>query len=84
LPERKYKWIKPEKLTPLAYKTREEYDECIEEFLESNIKSARVNISGVKPQSMHMLLLKRIRKRGLRDKIAVCIRKGKVYLVKLE
>lgn len=37
------------------------YDECVEEFLESGLKSARVNISGVKPQSIYLLLLKRIK-----------------------
>ena len=48
--KKEYKWIIPEELPrPVRPKKRVEYDEAIDEFLDSNLKSARVNIPNVKP-----------------------------------
>lgn len=40
MPKKKFKWLLPEKLPSLVYKRRVDYDECIEEFLNSYLKSA--------------------------------------------
>ena len=80
--EKKYKWIIPEELPGPVVKRREEYDECLDEFLESGLASARVTIPGVKPVSVARLLATRIKKRGLKGKVMVSVRKGKVYLIR--
>ena len=82
--KKKYKWIIPEELpTPVRPKKRVEYDEAIDEFLNSDLKSARVNIPNVKPKTLYATLQTRIRMRKLRDKIRVCKSGDKVYLVKV-
>ena len=83
--KKKFKWLVPEELpSPVQVKRRKEYDECVEEFLESGLKSARVNIPGVKPLSLARLLTGRIKRKGLTGKIRVSVRKDKVYLVRLD
>ena len=82
--KKKYKWIIPEELpTPIRPKKKVEYDEAIDEFLNSDLKSARVNIPNVKPKTLYATLQTRIRMRKLRDKIRVCKSGDKVYLVKV-
>ena len=79
-----YKWIVPEEIpSPIARK-RTEYDECIEEFLNSDLESARVNIPGAKPRSLARLLVRRIEQKGLKDKVTVSVRKERIYLVRLK
>ena len=83
--KKKYKWIIPEELpTPVRPRKRVEYDEAIDEFLNSDLKSARVNIPNVKPRTLYSQLQARIRMRKLRDKIRVIKRKDKVFLYKIE
>jgi hypothetical protein len=84
--EKKHKFIVPEELpSPLRFlRKRGEYDECLEEFFKSNFKSVRVAIPDAKPVSLYRQLNKRLKKKGLREKVKVCIRSGKVYLVKQE
>ena len=83
LSERKYKWIVPEEVPTPGYIKRGKYDECITEFLESGLTSAKVNIPKVKPQSTYLLLRDRLKKMGLEEKTTVCLRKGNVFLVRL-
>lgn len=66
-----------------GYDHKNKYDECIEEFLESGLESARVDFPNVKLNSLYALLKDSIDKKGLKDKIRACRRKGNVYLVKL-
>ncbi len=83
--KKKYKWIIPEELPrPARPKKRVEYDEAIDEFLNSDLKSARVNIPNVKPKTLYATLQTRIRMRKLRDKIRVIKRKDKVFLYRIE
>ena len=82
--KKEYKWIIPEELPrPVRPKKRVEYDEAIDEFLDSNLKSARVNIPNVKPKTLYATLQTRIRMRKLRDKIRVIKRKDKVFLYRI-
>jgi len=76
----RYKWIVPEDIRSLGGV----YDDCIQEFLESGVRSARVDIPGKKPKSTYLLLKKSLRKKGLQDKVSVCMRFGKVYLSRPE
>ena len=82
--KRKFKWIVPEEVPVPGYIKKGKYDECIKEFLESGLASARVEIPKVKPSSSYLLLRGRINKMGLREKITVYKRKDKVFLIKLE
>lgn len=80
-----YRWLVPEKLpSPLVARRREEYDECIKEFLDSGLETARVNIPNAKPKSLYRQLDKTLRKKGLRESIRVCIRRDKVFLVRIK
>ena len=82
--KKKYKWIIPEELpTPVRPKKRIEYDEAIDEFLNSDLKSARVNIPNVKPKTLYATLQSRIRKRKLRNQIRVVKHKDRIYLIKV-
>lgn len=82
--KKKYKWIIPEELpSPVRPRKRVEYDEAIDEFLDSNLKSARVNIPNVKPKTLYATLQTRIRMRKLRNKIRVCKSGDKIYLIKV-
>jgi len=82
--KKEYKWIIPEELPrPVRPKKRTEYDECIDEFLKSDLKSARVNIPNIKPRTLYSQLQARIRMRKLRDKIRVSKCGDKIYLVKV-
>ena len=83
LSERKYRWIVPEEVPTPGYIKKGKYDECIQEFLESDLASAKVNIPRVKPQSSYLLLRDRLKKMGLEEKVTVCFRKGDVFLVRL-
>lgn len=84
MPKKKYKWIVAEEIPAPGYFKKSKYDDCIDEFLESGLEAAKVNIPEVKPQSLSMLLRMRIKKRGLTDKIKVCIEKDKVYLLRMD
>ena len=82
--KKKYKWIIPEELpTPVRPKKRVEYDEAIDEFLNSDLKSARVSIPNVKPRTLYSQLQTRIRKRKLRSQIRVVKHKDRIYLIKV-
>jgi hypothetical protein len=72
----------PEQFQTKARK-RLEYDECLEEFIGSEFKSVAVNIPDVKPKSLVSELRDRIKRKGLKDKVMVCLRSGKVFLVRL-
>ena len=79
-----YKWIVPEEIpSPIARK-RTEYDECIEEFLKSGLESVRVNIPNTNPKTLSSQLSSRRKAKGLKNKVAVCCRKDKVYLVRVK
>jgi len=81
--KKQYKWLIPEEIpSPLRGTIRTEYDECIDEFLKSGLESARVNLSDVKPKTLARMLVNRIKKKDLKDKVTVALRKDKVYLVK--
>jgi len=83
--KKEFKWIVREELpSPLMFRRRKEYDECIEEFLNSDLESARVNIPGAKPRSLARLLVRRIEQKGLKDKVTVSVRKERIYLVRLK
>lgn len=83
--KKEFKWIIPEEIPKwMIVKARKEYDECIDEFLESNLESARVNIPDVKTKSLARLLAGRIKKRQLSDKVRVSVRKDRVYLVRIK
>ncbi len=81
----KPKWIVPEKLpTPVrVLRRRGEYDECIQEFVQSELTSALISIPGVRPGTLYSQLTKRIKARGLKEKVKVAKRKDKIYLVKI-
>ena len=82
----KFKWIVKEKIPPPVrfVRKRLEYDECLDEFLKSDLKSARVEIQNSKPKNLYRQLHKRIKEKGLEGKVRVCIRKNKVYLVRTQ
>lgn len=81
----KYKWLVPEEIPePLRFvRKRGEYDECLEEFLKSGLPSARVNIPNTKPKNVWSQLRRRVKNKGLRDKVKVSIRGDKVYLLRV-
>jgi len=83
---KKFKWIVQEELPPPEkfVRKRKEYDECIEEFLDSGFETVRVNIPDVKPKNLYRQLHDRIKQKGLEGKVRVCMRKDKVYLVRLK
>lgn len=58
------------------------YDEIVREFLYSGAKYAEVKDIGKKPIAVLLGIRNRLRKR--KDAIQVCIRKGKVYLARVE
>ena len=80
-----YKYIVAEKLpSRLEFKRRIEYDECVKEFLEGEVDSARVVIPGVKPKTLARILIERVKKQGLNKQVMVSIRKDRIYLVRLK
>jgi len=82
--KKKYKWIIPEELpTPVRPKKRLEYDEAIDEFLNSDLKSARINIPNVKPKTLYTTLRNKLKKRGLRSRLRVVKHKDRIYLVRV-
>lgn len=58
------------------------YDPAIDDFLGSQMKSARVDFKGVKSSSVLAGIKNRIDMRKLKDKVDVVLRSGKVYLRK--
>jgi hypothetical protein len=83
LSSKKYKWIIPEEVPSfMKGMRRKEFDECIEEFIQSGLESARVMIPNTKPKSLARILAGRIKKEGLKDKVAVSLRGEKVFLVR--
>jgi len=79
---KKFKWLQPEEVPKLASRRRTEYDECIEEFLQSGLESARVNIPNTHHKTLVSQLLTRIKEKGLKDEVAVRQRKGAVFLTR--
>jgi len=67
-----------------GYNRLRRYDECVEEFLASGFKSARADFPDVKMSTSYSSLSESVGEKGLKDKVAVCKREGKVFLVRLD
>jgi hypothetical protein len=67
-----------------GYDQLRRYDACVDEFLASGLKSARADFPDVKASTSCSRLSESVDKKGLKDKVAVCKRKGKVFMVRLD
>jgi len=60
------------------------YDPILEQFMESEMKIAEVEVEDKKLPNVRTTLSKRIEKKGLKGKVEVGYRSGVLYLKKLE
>ena len=82
LSEKKYTLTPEEVPKAKRLKKGSKYDPAIDDFLDSSMKSARVDFKGIKPSSVLAGLKNRIDMRKLKDKVDVVLRSKKVYLRK--
>lgn len=67
---------------PRQQKKGSKYDPMIDQFVQSEIKSARVFVKGINAKELAIGLRGRVRSRDLMETIKVSQRRDKVYLIK--
>lgn len=71
----------PEK-APRITKKASRYDPIIDQFLDKDVDSVRVNTKDIKPKKLAIALRSRVRARNMTNAIEVTQRGNNVYLVK--